>query len=505
MSAILDPQGNPVYSQRKFASAAQRNDRSVPSMPIFDGDFKDLIPDLDRRVILSCARAVFQDYGPITGALIQKADNSVGRAWNPKFKGEDKEWGKIATDWLENQWFGACDVRGRAWDFKTLLWLDSVAIDRDGDFLIYLTESENGYPLTQRISANRIGMRGCNNRGEVTEGIYKGAKISHGVILNKFNRPIAYRILGDTQAEDKDLPADKCIHSFDPLWHDQTRGMPSYAGSIKLIYGSMTATEREQMNQNIRSSIALVEYNETGGPDIDNPEFTPGTAADATTAAQPSVENYAAGMIKYFRSNSGGKLDVVDTNQPGDMWDRFQDRVVRSAASGINWPYELIWKANEVNGVLVRNMQERARISVEDRQDVLRNPAIFQVRYAIAKAIKAKIIPAPKTQNDWWKWDFQMPRKFSIDPGREAQQRREDFKLGIINRTGIAQEDGNDLPDLDDERIQEVITREDKIDAAIEKRGKPVDRRLFYMMGPNEMDTTIEAEATEKEPNTNES
>lgn len=498
MSAILDPYGNPVYSQRKFASGANRHDPATPPMPLFEGDFSKLVPDLDRRVIVSCARAIFQDYGPITGALIQKADNVVGRAWAPKFLGADKEWGKRAKDWLENQWFGMCDVRGRAWDFKTLLWLDSVAVDRDGDFFIHLTESESGYPMTQRISVNRVGNRHAygitrqkSGFSTVTDGPYKGRRISQGVIMDDTNRPIAYRVLGDTEAEDQDIPADRMIHVFDPVWHDQTRGIPSYAGAIKLVYGSMTATEREQMNQNVRSSIALVEYNETGGPDIDDPGVTVGSDATATEAAKPTVEHFAAGMIKYFRSNSGGKVESVDTNQPGDMWDRFQDRVVRMAASGINWPYELIWKADAINGVLVRNLQERARISVEDRQDVIKNPALFQIRYAIAKAIKVGILPQPKTAGDWWRWDFQMPRKFSIDPGREAQQRREDYKIGFRNRTGIAQEEGADAEDKEDERIEEVVRYEAKIDAAVAayesaNPGKTIDRRLFYMLGPNE-------------------
>lgn len=499
MAAILDQYGNPIYSQRKFASGANRYDPATPPMPVFDGDFSDLIPNLDRKVIVSCARAIFQDYGPITGALIQKADNVVGRAWAPKFTGRDKEWGKLAKEWLESQWFGNCDVRGRAWDFKTLLWLDSVAVDRDGDFFIHLTESANGYPLTQRISVNRVGMRGYTANGKLTEGRYAGYRISHGVILNESNRPIAYRVLGDTRDEDQDIPAERMIHVFDPTWHDQVRGIPAYSGAIKLVYGSMTATEREQMNQNVRSSIALVEYNETGGPDIDDPGVTVGSAETETTAETPTVEHYAAGMIKYFRSNSGGKLESVDTNQPGDMWDRFQDRVIRMASSGINWPYELIWKANEVNGVLVRNLQERARISVEDRQDVLRNPATFTVRYAIAKAMKIGILPRPTNDDDWWRWDFQMPRKFSIDPGREAQQRREDYKIGFKNRTGIADEEGGGTAEqLEDERIEEVLRYETKIDAAIQQHGKPIDRRLFYMLGPNEMpdETTPEEDET---------
>ena len=490
---ILDQYGNPAYHTRKFASAANRYDRAAPVLPVYDGDFSKLIPNLDRITIVSASRAIFQDYGPITGALIQKADHVVGRAWSPKFKGQDIEWGEMAQKWLEDQWYGNCDIRGRAWDFRTLLWLDSVALDRDGDFLIVLTESESGYPLTQRICVNRIGMR-SSDKDIVESGAYKGAKISHGVITNKFGRPIAYRILGDSKEDDKDMPANQVIHCFDPLWHDQVRGLPSYAGAIKMVYGSMTAHEREQMNQNVRSSISLVEYNENGGPDFDDPTVTLGRQVldgnGAVVSEEPSMQHYGGGMIKYFRSNSGGKIESIDTNQPGDMWDRFQDRVIRMASSGINWPYELMWKGSDINAALVRNIQERARISVEDRQDVIANHALFAVRYAVAKAIKTGLLPQPANQDDWWRWSFQMPRKFSIDQGRDAQQRREDYRTGLRNRTEIHEEEGKDAAVMEDIRISEVIRRERKIDAAVAQyqaeTGRVIDRRLFHTIGPND-------------------
>jgi capsid protein len=489
--AIVDQYGNPVHSQRRFASGANRTGGSSPTIPVYDGDFSKLVPNLDRKVIVGASRAIFQDYGPITGAAIQKANNTVGRAWNPQFKGKSQEWGALVTDWLVNQWFGSCDVRGRAWDFKTLLWLDSIALDRDGDFLTLLTDTDSGYPLTQRIPVNRIGQRSGDKDGDLVEdGVGKGGRIIQGVIIDRAGRPIAYRILGDDKSQDVDMPANRVVHSFDPLWHDQVRGLPSYSGAIKAVFGSMTAHEREQMNQNIRSSIALVEYNEHGGPDVDDVGTSFGAVESGSSDAKPTVEYYTGGMIKYFRSNSGGKLDSVQNNQPGDMWDRFQDRVIRMACAGMAWPYELVWKGSEINAALVRNIQERARASVEDRQDVLRNPALFTIRYAIRKAIKIGIIPECPDPSEWWKWDFQMPGKFSIDAGRDAQARREDYKLGLRNRTEIHEEQGKDPEAEENARIAEVIRRERKIDEAVEayrqETGREIDRRLFYQLGAND-------------------
>lgn len=490
--SIVDQYGNPVCSVRTFSNAADRGDRSRPPEPLYKEDFEKLIPDRDRQWILSGSRRMFENYSPLSGAITQRADNVVGRAWGPKFTGQDKEWGKIATEWLIDQWYGNCDVRGLAWDFKTLLWLDCVAVDRDGDFLVYLTEGESGYPLTQRIPANRIGQREFGSK--VTKGIYQGYKISHGVVLNQFNRAIAFHVLGDTAEQDKFIPANYCVHVFDPTWHDQVRGVPAARSSLKFIYGSLNATEREQMNQLIRSSYALIEYNETGGPNFDDPSVTVGQGATADTDAAPTVESLAGGMLKYFKANGGGKLEALDNDMPGDGWDRFQNRVCRMLANSLNWPYELFWIGNEVNAALVRNLQEKARKSVEDRQDVLKSPAIFQIRYAIAKAVKVGILPKPRNQADWWKWDFQMPGKFSIDASKDAQNRREDFRIGYRARRDIAEEEGRDVEKIEDDKIEDAFRFEKKIRAREAAEGIEIDRRQLIMMTPNDPPETSKPE-----------
>ena len=499
---ILDSYGNPTSTQTRFANSANRGDRSMPPEPLFKDDFDKLVPDWDRQTIVSGSRKMFQNFPPAKGVITQKANNVVGRAWSPVFDGQDKDWGKLAGAWLTDQWFGMCDVRGPAFDFKTLLWLDCVALDRDGDYLIILTEGDGGYPLMRRVSANRIGQRGSNAE-TVLAGPYKGRKISQGVILGEYRRPIAYRILGDTQAEDMDVPAEDCIHALDPLWHDQTRGMPTLSGSLNFIRSSLRSHEWEQMAQLMMSQLALIEYNDTGGPDYDDPSnqlASSSTNADGTPNNQsPTVETLGGGSVRYFRSNSGNKIETVDQSRPGAVWSDFQDRVIRIMCADADWPYELGWKPADANAALVRNIQERARMAVEDRQDVIGGPALRTIRWALAKAMKAGILPYPKAKSDWWRWNFSMPAKFSVDKGRDAAQRREDYKMGFINRADVIAESGGNIEDMDNSRIKEIFEREIKIRAAEEANGIQLDRRLFYMMGPNDQPTIAQDAPDEDE------
>lgn len=493
---ILDQYGNPLTSSHsgRFATSANRHDRSAPPEPLFTDDFDKLVPDWDRKSLVSGSRKMFMNFPPYEGMITMKADNAIGRAWDARFLGEDKEWGKTATDWILNQWYGMCDVHGT--DFKSLLWLDSVALDRDGDYLVVFEPTPSGWPMTRRIPANRIGQR-MTHGSEVIEGKYKGAKMRHGLIFDRAGRVIAFNILGDFPADDVQISANDCVFNCDKNWHDQSRGMPVGSSALKFIRSSLLSHEWEQMAMLMVSSIGLVEYNESGGPDIDDPSYRPPVDNNGdVTGEKPTTEVLQNGTIRYFRSNSGGKVEQIKHDRPGDMWDRFQDRVIRFMCRGGKWPYELTWKASEINAAMVRNIQEQARMSVEDRQDTIHVSAIRQVRWAVAKAIKEGILPKPKNQDDWWKWGFIMPRKFSIDAGRDAQQRREDYKIGIKNKSQIVSEEGGNLEEMEDDRIDTVFRYEKKIREREATEGFTVDRRKFEMMTPNDMADDSERESS---------
>jgi len=498
---ILDSYGNPVTSGNsgRFANSASRNDRGTPPEPLFTDDFDKLVPDWDRKTLVSGSRKMFMNFPPYEGMITMKADNVIGRAWDASFIGEDKGWGKDVAAWLNDQWYGMCDVHGN--DFKSLLWLDSVALDRDGDFLVVFEPTENGWPMTRRIPANRIGQRVANDT-TLEKGDFKGAKMRHGVIYGKRGKVVGYNILGDTPLDDTQIPVNNCDFSSDKNWHDQSRGLPAGASSLKFIRASLLSHEWEQMAQLMVSSIGLVEYNEAGSPDTDDPSYTPALDENGDPLPNtPTTEVLMGGTIRYIRSNSGGKLEQVKHERPGDMWDRFQDRVIRMMCRGGKWPYELTWKASDINAAMVRNIQEQARMSVEDRQDTIKVSALRQVRWAVAKAIKEGILPAPSNPNDWWKWKFIMPRKFSVDAGKDAQQRREDFKIGIKNKSHIVSEEGGNIEELEDDRIETVFRYEKKIREREAAEGFTVDRRKFEMLTPNDVaaDSNNSAEETQTE------
>ena len=483
--SVLDQYGNATSSQYHLYGSSNRFDKGLQWTPDFNRDLEDLFNANDWRSTLTQSRLICANFGVPRAAIIQKADWAVGKAWDPQFLGADKDWAdEHAKPFLED-WYKICDVRGDVYDFKSNLWLDSFAIDRDGDFFVLLTQTRSGYPQTQRIPAHRVGSRSDDMDG-VKKGRFKGFKINKGIIKNKIGRPVACKILADEAKDDKIIPFSDIIHVLDPEYHDQDRGIPAFTASIKELRQAKTSEEWELMAQMMLSSHALIEYNEQGGPDLDDP-----THSFVSTGEEDNnlvVQSYSGGMVKHFKSNSGGKVESISHNRPGDMWDTFQDRIQRTACAGANWPVELAWKMDGLNGVSIRNVQERARHSVEARQCVLKRHALRIITWALAKAIKHEYIPAPSTPSDWRKWTFNMPPKLSIDPRHDAKTQIESYKLGAKNMTEILQDQSKTHADHIRERCNEIVERKIiKAEVEAANPGVTIDDRELQMLNPNEM------------------
>lgn len=393
--------------------------------------------------LLSDSRKLYCNLGPVTGAIDDKATYSVGRAWNAKFTGKDKEWGKIAEQWVNEQWYPMADARGNMFDFKTDLFLQSVSIDRDGEIYIYLTESEDGWPQIQLLPAHMIGDRD-NSEPIVKTGPYTGMRVNQGVVTNDQGRAVAYNVLGLTDKQDYYISARDLIQVFDPRWADQVRGFPVFMHALLDLKDLRQIQGYEKIAAELMSSVGLIEWNERGAPDMDPQSILRGTAfIGSNPMPQVTIEQMAGGgNTKYFRSGSGSKLEQLKNDRPSVQLDEFMNRLIRNACVGAGWPYELTWDASKLGGANVRLLIAKAMRAVEDRQDLLKPPAKRCVGYAVAKAIKTGRL---KPSDEWYMWDFGMPARMTADYGRDAKADLADLEAGVTNLDDILHEEGKDL------------------------------------------------------------
>jgi hypothetical protein len=232
----------------------------------------------------------------------------------------------------------------------------------------------------------------------------------------------------------------------------------------------------------IASTLALLEYNEAGEPDADDPfnRLTTTTASDGTKV---STELIDGGRTRYMRANSGSKIEAFQFSRPGDGFERLMDRLERASLTGV-WPYELVWKPSELGGVNGRIIMARANRFVEDRQDLLSVSAQRRIGYAIAKAIKSGTLPA---SDDWWRWTFTFPAKITGDYGREAQSDREDYKLGFKNLHEVLSAGGKDPVEHMAQREAELVDIIERAKAIADKTGVSFDTALALMQQRSSM------------------
>lgn len=499
---LLDSFGYPIQSRGPQLLDSTRTNNDRPQWVTATDAIHKSVTYHDFRTQLSASRRLWANYDVLKGATSQKAMHAIGRAWEPEFRGADRAWGEMATKWLLDEWYPVCDARGDNYDFKTDLFLSSQCIDRDGNTAILLTETSDGYPQIQLIGIHRIGVR--NNERIVAKGPYKGLRIELGVIMNKAGRPVAYRILGSDETLDEDISARDLIVKFDPEWADQALGFPAFSGSISFIRDNLQSHAWEHQAQLIASRIGMVEWNETGDLPADDPA---NLGRESTAASAGTLEKLEGGTILKYKAGTGSKVEFTKNERPGDAWESFQDRTIRMALLGMNWPYSLCWKAEGLTGTQERSEIEKARTSIRDRQDLLEPVAKRLVGYAVSKAVKLGILP-PYTGADIGgslMWAFSKPAEFSIDKGRDGKIEIDNYKIGWgLTRDHLAKNGMKGT--VKDHFIARANEIADMIEATAEvskARGVEIDPRQIQMLTPNdqsqEQNGTAPAQAAPEE------
>ena len=525
---IVDQYGQPISSGGRWLDAADNSGRNRPAEPVRVDDINRLVPAMDRRITVALSERVITNFDVIDGALWSKAMFSVGRAWEPQFLGLAKEWGRIAASWLLNEWYKIGDI-GEAPDMRFNLELDSVTIDRSGDFGILASSYEGGYPATQRIPPWRIGLpfdgiqqvqtvlstrnpdgSPASGKGQPVEiRLPRPLWLRDGIIYDERGRRLYTRVRQDTGLsltptyEYEDLHRKDFWLIYDRAFYEQGRGWPSTRASINKLRDALKSHEWEQLAMLIASSIGLIEYNETGTQQTDgnDPRILTQDPGDSGAPNTPfQAETFYGGLVRFFKAGSGSKLQQFVSQRPGDPWSAFYDRIVRAALRGLNWSPMLAWGKENPGGQVARADIDQCNASVRDRQDLLRSIKAREDGYAVSKAIQLKILP-PYPGPDvggFLKWGYSFPGEISIDDGRDAQNLREDYKMGFANDNHVLAIKGRHDPETHWTERAAYSAMRKRIQALENQKpenvklGVVVTDRNMQMLTPNEQPDGVE-------------
>ena len=491
-----------------------------------------LDPAADRQIdtwtilkIRSDARKSFVNYGPLKTAVYEKARYAVGDAWLPQYQGTDLAFGKAATKWFTDIWARTGNLVGLMRSWHDSLKLESRYLDVYGEIFIYKVRDEEGMPRYQHIPPHRIDNPRNNKRstshGRLIEGPYSGKRMVYGIVLNDFGAPVAFHVLGNEPEQDMFIPAEQMIWLADFEFCDQTRPISAFAHGILNIRDIMAIQGNEKRALEIASSISILENNPIGGVDINDPlQFTrqyPGTVGQAgqpVDGIQPppypgyqtgiNLENQETappgtagqpltpylwldnGTWRYFKAGTGSDVKAFQFDRPAGSVKDFLDRLGRDAINHI-WPFDLI--SNPAGGSANnRTLWVRANSLTKDRQNKLYGAAKQRLLYGIAVAMELGILPESE---DWMAWDFNFPRKPSIDAGRDAAADLNDIKMGVKSWSDIWGELGSDATTAAFRKaldVAELLKAKRAVEAMLSAEfGEPVTIPDSYMfsLSPN--------------------
>jgi len=484
--AILDEYGNPARVTRRFSQGAEQTS-TRPWQPTRLDDIDKLITSYERETLVSVSRSIVENFGPVKGAIRQIAMYSVGDAWKPKNASVSERWRKKAERVIREQFCPIADIRGSGRGLTDILYHASLMLDRDGEIFILLTEHEGGFPALQVIPSHRVRSGAFGRSGadeKVTEGAFKGANICDGVIYANTGRVLGYRYMEDDKTNFRDIPAASIVHCFESDYPESRRGYPSITHGLNDIRDSMQSHEWERLNMLIRSSIALIESNESGVADGDLPgsHFDDSRGTDCP-ARNTSVKYLDGGAVKHFRAGTGSKIDVLKHENPGNMWSDYNNRMINMTLAGMPWPNSLTWGATG-QGTAERKDIELARRTIKDRQSTLRVLAKRCLGYATKKLTKMGRIAESE---DWWRWDFNMPPILTIDDGRIAKATIELWRAGLISDGDILSDMGKDEEDYWPRKFEKAAEKEQSFIDIQAKKSVELDPRYKGMFTANDM------------------
>jgi hypothetical protein len=388
--------------------------------------------------MLSASRWLFQNSGSVFGALQEQANFSF--PMTPVYTGKDKEFGVLALEWLV-QWHKINNVRGPAFDRSNTERLRMQAIKVDGDFGTILVRNRGGYPMVQHVRSHRIH-DGKDNGGIVDGGRYDGARLHNGIIMNRDGRAIAYRVqVGEEREDTEDISSRDMFLSYRPMYSDSSRGLTHLVTSTKSFSDIFRLREYEMRAQHAAASVSLIERNDSGGPEDEVAEIIGGN--DAAGDPGVAVERMEGGMIRYFRSNSGGGLEAFESNRPSVSSMDFEARIMTEAFFGMEWDPSLSLRLQEPGGALARAVIQKIRRSIQNIQKVEVKAAFREDLHGLANAIRIGALPQPSDGNIF-SWKYNPPKLISVDTGNDEKLKHESYKLGLTTRAEIASQNGRD-------------------------------------------------------------
>jgi hypothetical protein len=415
------------------------------------------LDSLSRELLVRWSREVTSQQGWVESAIRILAQFAVGDAYLPEYVGDNPTWGKEATDWLVEEFYPNCCVRGRAFDFQTTMFLESQIIDVDGDFLCIYGKSKSGMmPQFQIIPSHRIRSTSMNDTtysaDQPNTSLVPGTIFSDGVLYDLQGFPLGYKVVNFNNlvnttvgnAEDMVVSAKNAMLIYDPRYFDKGRGRPTI-GSAILQALSLQEIETYLMEKiKIESCVGLVEKTQSGEGPLELQQTLAALNASTNGAgifgASPNVhglEIIDGPTMRYVKA-SGGEIQTLSSTTPADQTSKYIDRLEQAVLSTLGVPSVLLLNPGEISGRISDGVGEIFNRSVKRRQKILDGHGKFIISWALANAMQQGLISSNYKENLYKSFNLTHPATFSLNKGYDDKADLDAYKAGTKSLNEIA-------------------------------------------------------------------
>lgn len=431
-----------------------------------------------RELLVRWSREMAAQNPTISAAIDILAQFTVGDAYTPVYKGNDKEWGKLAIDWLTDDWYPNCCNRGSSYPFKTCLSLLSQAIDTDGDILQVFGQV-GGFPKFQVIPSHRI--KNLGRDGQVMdEGKYKGCVMSDGVIYSPSGEAKAFAVSNAdnlvnssaTQTPDMLFDSRDARLIFNPRFFDKNRGIPSIGSAILQAISLQELDQYEMDKLKIQSMIGLVEHNASGEApqELQNTfqQLLQDSGGNGLTISpnDHAIKIVQGPEVRYVRAD-GGDIKTLATSGPTNDAQEYMTKLETQVLSTLGVPHQLIFSTNKIGGRVTSAAAEVFRNSITKRQTLLDNVCKLTVGFALAKAIEGGLLPPNNEENLAKIIEFTHPPLFSLDARYDNDIVIDNLNSGVISlneaTTRLNNKTASETMAEQEQELLEFYTRAKKI------------------------------------------
>lgn len=450
--------------------------------------------NFDRLQCIREARSLEENCAFTKSVLRKKRIYTVGRL-QYRARTKSKEANKEINDYVE-RWMKFADLSGRH-HFRALMGLGVTHMDRDGDIGFIITREEKplnhaGMPVCpvrlQAIEADRIGSitSTSHNPGRPFKKLAKGEQEFSGVVVNSIGKPVRYRIYNRQPDSSTTMPAmevdaENFIHLFDPIRLDEQRGKSALSAAINDIKDAAELLGLEKIAlKHLCSKSGLVK-NSSGEPNAD--VVLDSKHSDYNADAQRLTE-IKPGTVDYLQL--GEDFIPLDFDRPSNTFSGFIETLMRRGGLTLNLPlgFSYTWAGQ---GTAVRMEAAQADREIVQTQLTLEEKALDRVvLLVIAEGIKlGHIKPVPDFEKGEWRY----PARITADVGRESKAMIEENMSGLISKTQIAADRGEDRELVRDFLLSEQLEIVEDAKRIVEASGGEIElKHAMWMLeqrGPN--------------------